>query len=90
MNSPSFPILALCLMMICSGCGTIVQEIPGPDLQLSAECDKLPGKVALPKKNKNGKIVLEEAMGGLKKANGRIDKKDECYREQRARLAGNQ
>lgn len=87
MNSKSFPILAFCLMTICSGCGT-VQEIPGPDLQLSQECDKLPGKLPLPKQNKNGKIVLEEAMGGMKKLNVRIDAKDECYRDQIQRLAG--
>ena len=81
-------ILALCLTMTCAACGTVVQEIPGPSLQISDACDQLPGKVALPNKNVNGKIVLSEAMDGLRKANARIDKKDQCYREQRARLAG--
>jgi hypothetical protein len=73
--------LALCLTMTCAACGT-VQEIPGPNLQLAQECDKLPGKLPLPKQNVKGKVVLSEAMDGMKKLNGRIDAKDECYRDQ--------
>ena len=87
MNSPSLRTLALCLTTTCASCGT-VPEIPGPDLQISDACDRLPGKLPLPKQNPNGKVVLSEAMAGMKKLNGRIDAKDECYRNQRAQLAG--
>ena len=80
-------ILALCLTMTCASCGT-VPEIPGPDLQLAQECDKLPGRLPLPKKNVKGKVVLSEAMDGMKKLNDRIDAKDVCYRDQVQRLAG--
>jgi hypothetical protein len=57
----------LCLTMTCAACGT-VQEIPGPNLQLAQECDKLPGKLPLPKKNVKGKVVLSEAMDGIQEA----------------------
>ena len=87
-KTSSLRTLALCLMMILTACGHLQQEIPGPDLQISEECDKLPGKVGFPKQNRKGKIVLSEAMDGMKKMRDRIDAKDECYRSQRAQLAG--
>ena len=36
----------------------------------------------------NAKSKLVEHRAGMEKLNGRISKKDQCYRRQRARLGG--
>lgn len=63
-------------------------EQPGPSLQLSDACVRLPGKLPLPKKDVKGKLVLSQAMAGMETLNGRIAKKDQCYSNQIKRLAG--
>ena len=73
--------------MTCAGCASV--PIPTPNVSISDACEKLPGQKPLPTlaEKTNAKAQLAEHRAGMKTLNGRIDAKDQCYRNQRSRLA---
>ncbi len=60
-----------------------------PKVLISDACERLPGRIGLPKGKEGGDAIdlLAEHVAIAKKLNGRIVKKDQCMKNLRERFA---
>ncbi len=84
--------LACLLPTISSACSSTTPLVPSetrPTIVLSDACERLPGRIGLPKgkEGDDARVLLASHVAIGKKLNGRIAKKDQCMKNMRERFA---